>query len=94
MVGSAVPEDHKELIFVTCGNLFQEYFHALGIHARQDKKIGDAIFGADGSIKIGVFANHLAANMGAKRGWNPASARILDAAEPGFIHEHHAQGKP
>lgn len=87
MPSGAVKDHDDSFIPVSHGNFVKEYLHAAAVHVRQNKRIKYSVR-RDGRIGISIFlSNHSPAERTGRCG-TPASPRIGDTAETGFILEH------
>ena len=84
----AVEHQEDEFVSMTPGDLLEKDRHSLCVHGRQDQGVQGPIVRIDGCEGVGVFAHEVSADDGPNAWGCPASARIVDAAEAGFVLEH------
>jgi hypothetical protein len=88
MPAGAVEHQENEFVSMTLGDLLEKDRHSRCVHSRQDQGVQGPIVRTDGCEGVGVFAHEVSADDGPNARGCPATARIADAAEAGFILEH------
>ena len=73
---------------MTLGDLFEKDRHSRCVHSRQDQGVQGPIVRTDGCEGMGVFAHKVSADDRPNAWGHPASVKIVDAAEAGFVLEH------
>lgn len=88
----AVEHHEDEFVSMTPGDLIEKDGHCLRVDDRQNQGIQSSIVRTEGCEGVGVFAHEVSADDGPNAWGRPASVRIVDAAEAGFVLEHEPNG--
>ena len=85
VAGRAVINHEDEIVGERFTDMAQKEGHACSIHGGQDEVCGGAVSRAERPIRVGVFANNLLTDDRPDIRSSPASTRIVDPSEPGFV---------
>ena len=84
----AVEHQEDEFVSMTPGDLLEKEGHCLRVDDRENQRVQGPIVRTDGCEGVGVFAHEVSADDRPNAWGHPASVKIVDAAEAGFVLEH------
>lgn len=84
----AVEHQEDEFVSMTPGDFIEKDGHCLRIDDRENQRVQGPIVRTDGCEGMGVFAHKVSADDRPNAWGHPASVKIVDAAEAGFVLEH------